>query len=486
MAENTNDTLCVIHQSTDFELVKSSTLFQVASRIWILTSHKLFPFEISSLEAQLADAGKTLAGAACFGDFLDDKSLVACDDQASAALLPHVGSADYIAKYQAKMTTLKNQALLEAIGHHWQFENIIVSEGLGISSSAWLAAEKNTSVIPAVTESNSFAKVRQFAQSLWRRIYKPFKRYDLLRIQGETPVFFWSSISRLNFQPGINFRTIRGNIQELQSILTSSEGGVLATTIHEYDPAGLQQQLRAPFEIYVDGLHPANMPRCYLDGYPDACYVVRDMFDDQWFRQFGKTTRPGREFLTSSKMELPGSSRPVNRIYLMLNHAGDWMALINRSDTDLLLLAFVELAKLFPEVQFVVRPHPGTAHPDHEGTCAINRIKKLIKVTRLGNLEVSGGTLEQDLAAADLIISEYSNVLVEGWRQGIPGLIVNLTRRRNFMQDYSALGFPTVTSEEQLHSWFARILARPQDLIDIHTSAATGYNQRLAIFLESL
>jgi len=485
MSEFNADTLCVVHQSTDFGVVKLLPAFQLANRILLLTSHKLFPHEIIAITSQLDEIGKTLSGTICFGDFLDDKSLVACDDQASDELAPLFGSTDYITQYQNRMSELKNQALFKAVCSKWKFDRIIASDGLGISSSVWLKGTQGTNVDSAVPPWKNFGVARRLAKSIWARLNRPFKRYELLKVKCEPPVFFYSSVSRLRIRPDISLEPLIGTISELQRQLDATRGSVLATTIHDYQPDGLQQQLNAPFEIYVDGLHPANIPRSYLDGYPDASYVVRDMFDDQWFRQFGKRTRSGRAFLASSEMALPGGDGLISTVYLMLNHAGDWMALVNRSDTDLLLLAFVELAQAFPNVRFVVRPHPGCAHPEHEGVGAISRIKQLVAAAEAGNLEVSGGTLDHDIDAADLIISEYSNVLVEGWRMGVPGLVVNLTRRRNFMQDYTELGFPTVTNQEQLHAWFANMLTHPENLIQTQTKAATSYNQRLALYMES-
>ena len=61
----------------------------------------------------------------------------------------------------------------------------------------------------------------------------------------------------------------------------------------------------------------------------------------------------------------------------------------NRSDEDLELLAFAELAKLNPGIDFVYRPHPMWVHPEHQGESSIERVQNYIIWCRSSNLYLS-------------------------------------------------------------------------------------------------
>jgi tRNA isopentenyl-2-thiomethyl-A-37 hydroxylase MiaE len=169
-------------------------------------------------------------------------------------------------------------------------------------------------------------------------------------------------------------------------------------------------------------------------------------------------------------------------VLVLLGHAGDWCALVNRSDTDVLAEAFIELAAKYKNIDFILRPHPTMNHPQHEGAGAVERIQAEISQADLPNLSCSQMTLAEDLQVADLTVSEYSATLVDAWRSGRPGLIVNLTKRRSFMEDYERLGFLAVQNRESLAQFFSQLDKSVADLINRQATAVQHYNMLLKNF----
>jgi hypothetical protein len=169
----------------------------------------------------------------------------------------------------------------------------------------------------------------------------------------------------------------------------------------------------------------------------------------------------------------------------VLNHAGDWTALINRSDTDILIEAFVNLAKQNRNLNFIIRCHPTMIHPLHEGINSINRIKEFIEWVNLKNLSVSTASLSEDISRGDLFISEYSQVLIDILQNGKLGIIANLTNRRSFMIDYESIGFLNVNSSANLNSLLQNILNHEVKYVSIQNKAVEEYNSLLKAWLSA-
>jgi hypothetical protein len=170
---------------------------------------------------------------------------------------------------------------------------------------------------------------------------------------------------------------------------------------------------------------------------------------------------------------------PLKEIVLVLNHAGDWSALINRSDTDLLVKTFSEIAADFHNLQFKIRPHPTMATPEHEGIRSVHRIKDYITWKGIKNLSVSDSSLQNDLRNGDIFVSEYSQVLIDVFRYGKLGIIANLTGRRSFMRDYERLGFLSANSKEMLKTTIRTAVNDPMGFKKLQNEAATRYNALL-------
>jgi hypothetical protein len=201
-----------------------------------------------------------------------------------------------------------------------------------------------------------------------------------------------------------------------------------------------------------------------------------------WFERFGFPVYMLPDLLQEPAFQ-PVQQRQVPvkkaRILLLLNHAGDWAAIINRSDTERLVIAFCELAKELPDTEFLVRPHPTATHPRHEGRYAINRIRDYVSWLGCSNLIVSQSTLEEDIRRADLCISEYSLTLINCYAQGKPALIANLTERRSLMEDYQRFGFAYVETKDALRAAIRNFVTLPNAFIEGQNAAVQHYAEAL-------
>jgi hypothetical protein len=268
----------------------------------------------------------------------------------------------------------------------------------------------------------------------------------------------------------------------VQSILPVGVVPIIATTIHDYSSD--YESYSLPVQIFVDGFHPANYPRSYIDSYINGSFVVRDMFDSKWFAKYGREVIKSYPFMEKNYLESPEEKVEINAVYLMLNHAGDWTALINRSDSDILVECFVEIAKYFPNLNFVIRLHPTMIHEEHEGKKSSERIREYVRWCDLDNLTISEDSLEHDLATGDIFVSEYSAALLDAYSSGKLGIIVNLTNRRSFMEDYEKIGFQYVNSRNELESIIENILSDSGEHLQRQNTAVSRYNELLQDFYE--
>ena len=256
---------------------------------------------------------------------------------------------------------------------------------------------------------------------------------------------------------------------------------VYSTTLHNYHYE--LSRLRRPLEIFVDGFHPANYPRTYIDSFISGDFVVRTMYDELWFRKYGRKTIKPYSFLKKEYFKtVDKNNKPIRSIVLLLNHAGDWTALINRSDTDILVQAFADTADKLKDLQFVIRPHPTMVHPLHEGKNSIERIRKFINKCNYHNLSFSNRSLQDDIAAGDVFISEYSQTLLDIFKAGKLGIIANLTNRRSFMEDYAKLGFLSVNTTENICKTISLVSENPMEFKKIQNNASMKYNEELNKF----
>lgn len=479
------DVLLVLNQNSDLSRV-ARALAPLKGPVVVVTSHALLEEE------------RVLARAA-FGtdlrlhrldEFLDDATMAACDERATGELLgAGVPYERYTRQFEERSERYRNAAVAMRLAERYRPRRVLFQEGLGIHAGAW----RERGAMPLqLAWSLGLGQLRHRV----RRVFDALRPQTLALLEhGEGRFLFVGRTHRIAFAPGCRLRAVgafRDGFGRRQSARVSVQRAVrehagtgltVCAALHEYRP--WLGSLGAPLAVFTDGYHPSNYPRAYLDGIGPCQFVVRDMFDARWFDRFGRPYRRPFGFLASAHMRPLPVAPPVRTVVVALNHAGNWTALISRSDTDLVAMAAADLARALPAVHVVIRPHPTMAEPHHEGVRSLERLRAFVASHGLPNLSFSQGPLDGDLARGDLFVTEYSNVLITAWRMGKPGVAFNPTRRRDLMQDYRALGFPGATSTAELLALVTRAVAVPRELYDDYRAAAARYNRMLDQFLET-
>lgn len=457
------DLLFVVHRLTPPDRLVAVARARAARRITLLTTHHLFRHERAALAAALTPAVITFR---TFAEFLSDTALADLDDATSVSLRPaRPARCAYTDIFQHRMTRRKNAAVHTALLATGPVDQIYAAHGLGIDGPYWRRHGATLLESPPW-----LAPLRRTA--LWHQIHAwrtPLPATATLIHDGPIGYLFPGGLRRLRLRPGTALTTL-----PLRAALGEPSVRFIGTTIHD-DPAAAHR-LGFPVRVFVDGYLPTNYPRTYLDALGDSEFVCPDPFSTRWLSRHGCRTLPAPAFIDSGKFSPAVTPPSLRTIVCLLNHTGDWSALIHRSDTDLLAEAFANLAVAHPAQHFVLRPHPGMDHPRHEGSGALDRLAALVRATAAPNLEFSRGPLADDLTRGDLFVSEYSATLLDVWRAGKLGLVVNLTGRRSFMQDFSDLGFPCVSTAAAI----LPAVADPAAFAARQSAAAAAYNTLLA------
>jgi hypothetical protein len=482
------DALCIIHQAVDLKRLGAMCAAAGFRRALIVTSHLLFEEERLALRTAAAECA---IDATCFSDWLEDRTMETCDAEASAKLARRLKARNvrwfYAANFARESLRAKNAALHRALRTGARWRQTHYAAGLGVLGEYW--REQGAQAIESLPEGGAPVPMPGSLVILRNAISFLFSASRFERIESEGRTRLFTSIRRLAIRPAtaresfvvtpaakIKAAVVGGTLvpgRILRSVV--GEQTVVATTIHDYPPYLVETP--GPVEVFADGFHPSNYPRSYFDQYAGASFVTSDPLSCEWFTRHGGTVRAAPTFIATKPMQPPAGVKAVRAVLLALNHAGDWSALINRSDTDALVAALCAAARLFPDVQFVVRPHPTMTHAAHEGEGSRKRLERHVGLQGLSNLAVSQRSLADDLSGSDIVISEYSQVLIDAYSQGKLGLIANLTRRRSFMADFEQLGFAAVASEAGLVDLLRATIDDPRHACARQALAVQEYNR---------
>lgn len=476
------DALLVFHRLTPPGVLCAAVRTTGAQRVALLTTHRPFAFEREGLATLLAPASVTFHH---FAQFLDDAALAEIDDATSAELRPaNLAPADYTEIFQHRLTQGKNAAVRARILGLFSPRHIFVAHGLGLDGSVWhrhgAHLLERGSRLAALRLTAAYRRCRALVETLrhsgfgrcLRRLRKSRPAQGHVVHDGTVGYVFAAGFRRIRPRPGTPVRHL-----PLTTALADPTVRFVATTLHD-NPVSAHR-LGRPVRIFVDGYLPTNYPRTYIDALPPTEIVSADPFAARWFALHGRTALRAPSFIDPGYFSTNACSSPIRTVVCLLNHTGDWSALINRSDTDILAETFAQLAARHATLRFILRAHPGMDHSCHEGHGALARLAELVTRTAQPNLEFSRAPLSADLDRGDLFISEYSNTLIDAWRAGKLGLVANLTARRSFMQDFTDLGFAGVNSDAELHAALLSACADATCFAAHQSAAASRYNSLL-------
>lgn len=484
-----HDALFVINQNCNFAQIAQICGENSFKNPYFLSTHYLFENEREMLSELISDNIEIHT----FAEFLTDSEMEECDTLATLHLKEKIPDEAVKENYNVLFMDLssknKNIKVWQKLKQQGGFGKIYFYEGLGINKSFW---EGLLGVNLTKKDENTAAKpvkipiLNKIKQKIKALMAKFLEKKELIIVEYENKRFiFFTPVNRIKFSINAKISKKHCKDENFPKDLTSSDKqSFIGTTIHQYDYNFLKRHKDLPAMVFIDGYHPSNYPATYVDSYFIGEFTVRDMFDYEWFTKYGKKAHKPSNITVNSFKKLPDEDYPpVKNIIFPINHAGDWTALINRSDTDILIEAFCSLAQLFPDTNFIVRPHPTMVHEMHEGPNSINRIKEYVSYQNHPNLKLSESSLEEDFSRGDLFISEYSQVLIDVFNMGKLGLIANLTNRRSFMKDYEDLGFLSVNNSEGFKNIIEDIISNPSKFAQIQASAARRYNEKLQKFI---
>jgi len=480
-------TVCMLINQTlpVSQLISYARALNLSEALLIVSSHELFDFEKLSLQEALPNC-EVLS----FLDILDHQSQEWADTQTAKTLRDlhkDVSFRDNYTQHQMTLSCrLKNDILHKTLCKDWLIETGDVvfyhCSGLGIHDVFWRSLGSNAIKTPPLQTPSAPAETTQFhyvgnSDTIGWLFLSSVKR---VRFANEVPVRSFDMPTTFDTKCDATL------MEDIHSGVTRNVGKDLhwrtATTIHGYRPWMIRKIPN--LDICIDGFHPPNYPRSYIDAYPRSANIVtNDPVSAQWFQTHGfKVCSSAR--LTIPTMNYPEEINDLNTVVFALNHAGDWSALINRGDTDRLVVSAYKLAKACPEQTIIIRPHPTMAHCAHEGAGSLDRLKEFVRRTDCSNLFLSQEPLEYDFARGDLFISEYSQVLIDAWRTGKPGIIANLTGRVSFMEAFTGMGFATIKNLPALIGTVQRMLIQPKRTKQKLISAQQRYNTKLQEFLK--
>lgn len=420
-----------------------------------------------------------------FSDFLLDEEMEACD--ITSFISEKMNYQDYLSSIKKK----KNEIVAEKVLFSYQPHNkYIFSNDLGIDSEVW--REKGFEYINAKYYYSERKKIKfylkkiVFSSHIMESIYKSIKSNEVLHTPQEVNVgyyngrkfIFLGKLNRIDYRMSIDFKPSKEECDRLNNKkFYTKDICTYLTTWHERFKCDVPDDKQYEVRWAQDGYLPPNYThKDYFFKPKNVVYYCWDKLGTQLFKNQGLQYEiiPFRKKLYIPKPLFPNR---VNKVLIVASGSGDWTALKNRSDDDLLVKAFVQVAKDFPDITFTYRCHPTWVHPQNVGVNSIKRVYEYFKSTKLPNIVISSNipiakqkndflltfsrnSLDEDLNNTDFVFGEHSISMIDGAFKGIPFASVNLTKRRNFFIGVNELGFPTCETINEIENTIRNITSK--------------------------
>ena len=412
-----------------------------------------------------------------FADFLTDEENENCDFEAYEPTMS-------VGEYYSRIKILKNKLILQKLlSQYTDFKGYLCSDDLGIEEFVWIEnGFERVQMEYYYTHPIKSNDLKSYIKTILKRIgfvrssYKKIKqKKDLENITDEVYVaykdekkyVFIGKMSRVAYRMDLEWKKSQEEKIALQNgQFESASKCQYLSSLHECSKCIVPDNKEYDVRYIQDGYLPPNYSSRYLKYKPNnVSYYAWDEMGLRTFRYHNvpSTIMPFRKKLY---LPLPKFKKTVKTILVATSGPGDWTAQKNRSDEDLMLQAFVEVAKQLPEIEIIYRCHPTWTHPAHAGVNSINRAGEYIDSTGLKNIHISSNipkenldsfilsfsrsSLEDDLRNADIVFGEHSVSMIDGAFQKIPFASVNLTGRRNFFSGITEMGFPHCTNVEDI------------------------------------
>lgn len=423
-----------------------------------------------------------------FADLMTDADGEKCDTEAfDYYFKSNKLHLSYMGSYFHDLTIKKNQLLIDKVEKfiHPQ-QKIILSDDLGIVSKIWEESGYKRYYCEyyyneIYTKSSILSKLinKKLVGRIARKFSINYPNNLLVSIYEGKRIIYHGHLERAGYRINLEFHKDR--IEELKhwfikllyvifKIRINRKNVINLSTLHEYGNYAYYEMIDIPeFHNYIfqDGYLPPNDTCRYLYFYGrNSIFLTWDklglkLFD---YQNLSAKIMPCRNVFLLP----PPSFKPIKKVLCVSSGAGDWTAIKNRSDEDKTVLAFVEMAKRYPDVNFVYRCHPSWVSSGTQGVNSISRLLDYFDWLNLPNICLSSNipsfydsrgnivvshkrsSLDEDLKDVDFIFGVHSVSMLDGALKGIPFASVNLSGRRNLWKGISDLGFPHCESDEEI------------------------------------
>lgn len=452
----------VFTQNVKIQSFSKLTDIKKKDRNIFVTTHMLFGYEMKYLCSMFGNCEFYK-----IADFMTDMDNELCDTRAYDENIS-------VEEYYERIKVLKNQIIVKRINDKFcEFKGYLCSDSLGIDAKEWLENgylrvfldyyyPENVidfkGQIKLVLKRVKF--LRKINEIKKRKIYQRNITDEIYVAKGNGKKYvFIGNMSRVSYRMDLSWnrseeeqrRLKRGNFEMANKTQYLS-------SLHECYKCIIPDKPQYDVRYIQDGYLPPNYSSRYLRYKPQN--VKYYAWDELGERIFKYHNMPVNIMPFRKKLYMPNAKFKdrVKTILVATSGPGDWTAQKNRSDDDLLLQAFVEVAQKCPNIVIIYRCHPTWTHPNHAGTNSINRAGEYIDSTGLKNIYISTNipeenlssfilsfsrsSLEEDLKDADMVFGEHSVSMLDGAFQGIPFASVNLTGRRNLFCGITEMGFP--------------------------------------------
>lgn len=424
-----------------------------------LTPHYLFPNEKEYLKNIFGDCIFR-----SFADYLTDEEMASCDIEAYKC-----SDSDY-AEYLRKIKEFKNNIVLNNISKEFkQYRGYILSNDIGIDIDVWKNAKfeyikgEYYYPFPKTFKEKMDNLFRKNFHSIYKIFEKPEEKvfFDDVYVSeyNNKKIIFLGKMHRIDYR--LNLKFVKSKDEAIKynkcEFYTKDECQYW-TTWHEHFKCNVPDEEQYDVRWIQDGYLPSNYTDfsfCFKD--KNVQYYAWDIMGTKLFKNKNLPVSliPERKKIY---MPVPEFPEKIKNVLVVASGSGDWTALKNRSDDDLLVYAFSKLAEKYPEINFTYRCHPTWVHPDNVGVNSINRVAQYYDSLNLPNLKLSTNipanknvnnfqmtfqrsSLEEDLKNADIVFGEHSISMIDAAFKNIPFASVNLSNRRDFYSDISEMGF---------------------------------------------
>lgn len=444
-----------------------------------------------------------------FADFISDAEGENCD-------VVTYNSELTVEEYYNAIKEYKNSLICKKIINLYpEHMGYICSDDLGIDSNVWLEQgfhileleyyhmpgisepiEKKCTIKDLIKKIPGVMQLHQW--QLKKRRYSQVTEEIYVSTYENKKYVFIGKLPRIEYRMNMEWKKSEEEYQKLKiGKFEKGENCQYLSTLHEKWKCTVPDDKKYDVRYIQDGYLPPNYSSRYLKYKPkNVKYYAWDDLGKEIFKNHDEpvSIMPFRKKLFLPKMQYKNE---LKTILVATSGPGDWTALKNRSDEDLMLQAFVDVALRCPKITIIYRCHPTWTHPAHNGVNSINRAAEYINFSGANNMRISGNipknkegetvlsfsrnSFEEDLACADMVFGEHSVSMLDAGFKGIPFASVNLTNRRNLFEGITNIGFPHCTSVDDivdlLESYGNDMFKSNYDKAIINYNAMTDINE---------